>query len=81
MNVDGQKTTHVGEGRGSPLVLKPVQRRQHQCFETEAYFPKYINLAMRGFPTTTKKQKHSADVVRFCGKKQKIVRVWCVFAR
>ena len=32
MNVDGHKTTHVGEGRGSPLVLKPVQRRQHQCF-------------------------------------------------
>ena len=31
MNVDGQKTS-VGEGRGSPLVLKPVQRRQHQCF-------------------------------------------------
>ena len=32
MNVDEQKATHVGEGRGSPLVLKPVQRRQHQCF-------------------------------------------------
>ena len=30
MNVDEQKATHVGEGRGSPLVLKPVQRRQHQ---------------------------------------------------
>ena len=44
----------------------PIRRISRKYLETEAYFPKYINLAMRGFPTTTKKQKHSADVVRFC---------------
>ena len=45
----------------------PIRLISRKYLETEAYFPKYINLAMRGFPTTTKNKN--------------IVRMWCVFAR